>query len=504
MPRVVSQYVSDQAILGRQGAVLFLGRLTAFVFSFAVPLIVVRILDREEFGLYRQLWLVHQTVLDTLPFGLPASVMYFNARDPRESAAYTSQTFLSLVLLAVLAGGALTLWRHDVATGLNNPALAAHLPWMALVVACSMLAAAFEQVMLAAKRSATAATSTAIFETLRAACITAAITRFATVRAAMMGASVWALARVIAVATLLGRGGFLPWTPPTLDRLRAQFAYCVPFGMAAVLVGFIESVHFYWVSRRFGVSDFALYSVGFLQVPVIFIFLHSITDVTLVRITQLRAADALEEAAQVIRQATLRVCAVLFPMFVCLVLLAREIMVLLYTERFAASASIFKISVIMIPLAAMGLDYVPRAFADTGFILRVNLLRGACVVTFIALGTPFGLEGIALGTVMAAMVSKSVILWRVARLLGVGIQRTLPWRAIGVLSGASAAAGAVAWLSVTILALEGGGRALALTAVFAIAYAGALAVTGFIRWHGGPARSLWSLIALDRGVTHEN
>jgi O-antigen/teichoic acid export membrane protein len=61
----------------RQSTALLLGRGLGFVFSFAVPLILVRALDQSTFGQYKQYYLIATTAAQAGALGLPLSLFYF-------------------------------------------------------------------------------------------------------------------------------------------------------------------------------------------------------------------------------------------------------------------------------------------------------------------------------------------------------------------------------------------------------------------------------------------
>src|ERR1700735_2752761 len=47
------------------------------VFSMALPLLLVRRMDREQYGLYKQAFLLVTTAMTVLPVGVPMSAFYF-------------------------------------------------------------------------------------------------------------------------------------------------------------------------------------------------------------------------------------------------------------------------------------------------------------------------------------------------------------------------------------------------------------------------------------------
>ena len=141
-------------------------------------------------------------------------------------------------------------------------------------------------------------------------------------------------------------------------------------------------------------------------------------------------------------------------------------------ERFEASVDIFKIFLTMILLAALQLDYVPRAFADTRFILRVHVLR--LIVTAILLSVLvgwLGMIGAALSSVLALGATKALIMLRVKTLLNVALRHLLPWHQLGRITAASAMAGIVMWLIQSTWSLQMGIKLFLSAAVFSALYA---------------------------------
>ena len=88
---------------------LTFAKTAGFAFSIALPLLLVRRLDREQYGLYKQAFLVVTTAMIVLPMGVPMSAFYFLPREPTRRR----ETVLNIVLfhsaVGALACGALVL-----------------------------------------------------------------------------------------------------------------------------------------------------------------------------------------------------------------------------------------------------------------------------------------------------------------------------------------------------------------------------------------------------------
>ena len=426
---------------------LFAGRAVAFVCVFALPLVVARMFSMEEFGLYRQLLLVHITLLSVLTFGFSASLYYFVPRHlGLERSAYMSQTVMILAGLGLAGAAGLVVFKSSIARALNNPDLETYLPYLAVFTALSLVAYVLEIIMVVLKQAKLAAVTNIGSELVRAMLVIGTALATRSVLAILLAMLVWAGTRLAALLVYLRSLG-MSWSLPTRHRLFEQFRYAVPFGFALIVWTLATNLHQYVVSYLYDPALFAIYSVGCLQVPLLAIVFESVSDVTLVRVTELRQAGLLQEAAGLVGSASTKLALVLFPAFVWVATNARDVLVLLYTERFEASVPIFMVFLLMIPLAALELDYIARAFADTAFIFRINLIR--LTLSALLLGVmvaPWGLAGAAWATVLALGVTKLVTLRKLKALFGIPVSRLLPWSRLAKIFLIAGVAGAAVWL----------------------------------------------------------
>ena len=69
------------SILRRAGP-LMLARLGVAALTFAIPLVLARVLLPESYGTFKQAWLLSNTLFLVLPLGLNQSLVYFVPREP--------------------------------------------------------------------------------------------------------------------------------------------------------------------------------------------------------------------------------------------------------------------------------------------------------------------------------------------------------------------------------------------------------------------------------------
>lgn len=489
--------------LTRQMALLFLGRTAAFVFSFALPLVLARIFSAEEFGLYKQLFLIHGTLAAILTLGFSASLYYFVPRHaPREQQAYVAQTVLVLAVAGLLGAGGLIGFASEIGARLNNPALTHYLPYLAAFTVLTLVASLLETLMIVLKRAELASAASFGSELCRSAILTAAALLTHSMVALVLAALLWAAGRMALLLWYLRRLG-IDWRQrPQPARLRAQFRFALPFGLALIAWTLANNLHLYAVASVYSPALFAIYSVGCLQIPALAIVFETVSDLTLVRITELHKEGRLDDAVALLGASVTKLGLILFPVYAWFLLQARDVLLLLYTDKFAGSVEIFQVFLATIPLAALELDYIARAFADTRFILQINLIRLLLSgLLLLILMEPLGPVGAALATVVATGLTKMLTLLKLRTLFERPVIRLLPWVRLAKLAAISAvAAGAAAMAPMVTAQAPVGLRLLGSAVLFGTVYgvlvrAGDVLDEGDKQWARGVVRRLTSAMA---------
>ncbi len=440
----------------RGALVLTAGRTVGFAIAFAIPIVLARQLTQEEFGTYKYLFLLWGT-LGFLQLGMAESLYYFLPRSPDQAGRSVANALLALAGAGAGAAMLLTAMPGTLADWLGNPAVGIYLPLLGVFLALTLISAPFEIVMVARKRYALAALTYAGSDTVRALVLIVPALIWRDVRPLLIGAVVFAAARIAVMLVYLGRE-FRAGLRPERVMWRAQWAYALPFTAAVVLEVLQFNLHQYVVAARADAATFAIYSVGCMQVPLVDLIAMSAANVMMVRM-----GDSLREGTRVVplwHAAVERLSLVLVPLVVALVITAHELITTLYTAAYLPSVPIFVISTVLIALSASPVDGVLRVYAETKFLILMNVIRLAITVALIGWAFQrFGLEGAIATTVIAQVAAKAAALARMAPLLGVGLGQVMPWRSLaGIALAAAVSAAPAIWVHthVTMPPLRGG------------------------------------------------
>src|SRR5688572_7607344 len=135
---------AKQSSLTTRTLSLMLGKSLAFVFGFALPLVLVRVLSQTEFGLFKQAFLVVGTASTILPLGFSMSAYYFLPRDNERKGPIVLNIMLFNFLVGSLALIVLILRPGLIGTLFNSPALVPYAPLIGLLILIWVLSSLLE------------------------------------------------------------------------------------------------------------------------------------------------------------------------------------------------------------------------------------------------------------------------------------------------------------------------------------------------------------------------
>jgi O-antigen/teichoic acid export membrane protein len=453
---------------------LIAARAVSFALTFFIPVVLVRIFDQATFGAYKQLFLLYVVFYAIGQVGMAESLYYFIPSSLENRGKVVMNAVIVLALAGVTCVAALAARSNDVAARLGNPELAPYVLPIAVFLLFMLITAVLEICMISTKRYKLAAWTYLVSDLLRSIFLIVPALMFRSLTALLAGAIAFAALRFVYCLGYLVReyGAHLAidWT-----SLRRQLGYALPFELAIVVDTLQTNYHQYTVSHHFGVIAFATYSVGCLQIPFVELVAGPAANVMMVRMAGALTDGGRRDVLAIWRDTTRKLALVFFPLFALLLVSAREIILLLFTERYAAAIPIFMLWAAIVPLAVFQTESVLRVFALTRFILVVNVLRLVVIAGLIGASiATLGLRGAVLVTLFATAISKALSLLRALKPMDARVGDVLPWSSLAAIAAASGAAGLPAWIVKTQAHLPFAPLLFVMGSVYALSYAGLL------------------------------
>ena len=432
--------VSDSNRIARATRMLAAGRVPGLVAAFAIPLVLARVFDQTEFGTYKQLFLIYATLFGLAQLGMAESLYFFVPLAPAHAGRHVANAMVVLASIGLAGVVFLSAGADHIANWLSNPALSTHLSTLGLFLAMMLISAVLEISLISKRRTAGAATAYAASDVGRALCFVVPGALGWGVRGVLIGAALFATARLAATVFVLWRE-FRSELRVDAPVLRRQLAYALPFALA---VG-IEVLHLNWhqyaVAARFDAAAFAVYAVGCLQIPVVDLIVTSAVNVMMVEMASARERG-IGEALALWHDTIVRLAFLIFPIAAFLLLMAHDIIVVLFTSAYAASVPIFMWWSLTILASVLAADSVLRVFAQTRYLVVQNVVHLLIVATLAgAFLNYFGLTGAVLVTLFATVLVKTMAVVRISRLMSVRLSQALPWRRLATAAACAAVAG---------------------------------------------------------------
>jgi O-antigen/teichoic acid export membrane protein len=462
---------SESESVFKPALLLMSGRTLAFAATFFIPVVLARIFDPAEFGTYKQLFLVHSTIYYIAQLGMASSLYYFLPSSPHEAGRYVANSMWFLGTAGLAAFALVVVASPKLAQWMSNNALTAYLPWIGLYLFLMMLSTALEIVLISRSRYLWASASYAISDLARAAAFILPVLVFRQLRWLLWGAVAVAFVRVV-VTLFYFRREFRGTFTPDRALLKRQLAYALPFAAAVLVETLQSSLPQYAVSYLFDPATFAIFAVGCLQIPLVDFAASPTSDVMMVKMQERLAEGRKLAVLKIWHDTTWKLALLFFPLFAFCVVAARQIIVLLFTAKYAASVPIFMAWSTVILLTTFQVDGVMRVFAQTWFLLALNVMRLVMIAGLIKWSlSEFHLVGPVLVIVLATLVFKAAALARMKTLLQIGTANLLPWRSLAALLCTVAVAAAVALAVKSQIHVSTVPLLLATAAAYALTYA---------------------------------
>ena len=393
-------------------------------------MVLVRILSQSDYGTYQQMILISSVAIGLMTLGLPTSIYYFYNNVPTDRiSALIVQTSVMLGIAGAIATATIVLAATSIADGMNNVSMGSLLQIYAISIAF-MIASEHSVHFMIAQGKYKLSVAFEIGETfIRVLVLLAPLWLGYGFIGLIGGIVAYAILRFFVRMTyLFYRSGvnYTGWSRFLFPM--DQLGYSIPIALGSLVSLTGGTINRGVLATSVTPAQYAIYSVGALEIPLDVIFQSSVANVLRASLPPLVRDGNLKEVVRIIREAVRKLSIIVLPSFVFLFGYSHEFITLLFTSRYEESVEIFRIYLWLVPLHMFILSPIPHVFGKTRVNLYIILLVST---TLIFLSYPmfkwFGLYGPALASVITQYLG--VILYFVVtlRLLNTTLVRLLPF-----------------------------------------------------------------------------
>ena len=420
----------------------------AVLLNIGLPILLVRLLTRTEYGVYKEAFLFVGTAANVATFGVGMSAFYFMPRHPERGG----QIALNILVYNFVAGWipliVLAFYPQLLKSLFRTSALAPLAMLLGILVLLTLTSSLVQQVPTALQDVRYSTIFIVGTQFTRALLVAGAAILFRSIESLIVATI---LSQLLAAALLFWYlHDRFPrfWTHFDWQFFKEQLAYALPYGAFGLLWVIQKDLDNYFVSASLGPGDYAIYAVGWLDVPLISLVLESVVSVMIVRVSTLQQENRKADIRYITAAATNRLSAMQFPLFMLLLVAGHDLIVLFYTKAYEKSANIFLISILLLPLSVFLLDPIVRAYKGLRnflLVVRITIFVGLFCVLFPVI-RHFGMMGAAIAAVAAQALERIVIAWRAAKAVDATIKDVGLYRDLFKVTGVTIAAGLIAYM----------------------------------------------------------
>jgi O-antigen/teichoic acid export membrane protein len=420
-----------------------------FIVATAMPIVLAHRLSLNEFGNYKQLFVLLTSAANLLPLGMQMSTFYFlpRAKDQVEKGRVVFGILLYYAIITGIAGACFVVAPSLVTSLFHNDALGPIGRLIGVTIIFYVTSLLFESVAVANGESQIGAAVIVGSNLLRTTVILLAAVLWGNVEAIAWGTLGFSILQSGLLITYLESRfpGF--WRRFDWRHLWDQLSYAIPLGAAGFLWSLQMDLHNYFVSHHFGPVKFAIYAQGVFQLPLIGILADSVASVLIPRVSALEKEDGRREIVDLTVKVMRSLSAAYLPIFAFLLVMAKELVVLLFSTKFLESVPIFRVNLLFLPLSILMVDPVMRAYREQRFwMLKLNIIVLVALTVVLQLGiSTFGLIGTITCVVAAQYISRFVLLGHVGKFLHLQWSDGRKLRDVGKIAIASAGAAMVSF-----------------------------------------------------------
>ncbi len=415
--------------LSKQAGLLSLADFTRFFIKTVIGIALARLLSPADLGSYRQLFLIYGTLSGILMLGFPQSMLYFlpKAGSDHEIKRLVSRTLNVISLLALLCGLIIFFSRDLIANSFNNPDLSRLLIVYSIYPIFIFVTQLYSSVMLGLKEPLKSARFT-IFAIICDLLLVLGVAFFSRdIRLIVWAVVVSAFIQWLWASLCLRKftGSF---SRTNFAGFKAQLNYTIPLGLSLLIGVLSVQLDKLMISGFFKPEQFAVFSLGAMELPLIGILINSVNAILLPNMSSID-----REQMSAIYSASIRKNAIIiFPLATVFYIFATEFMVFIYGSIYAEAAVYFRIYLMILPLRVATYGIVFQALGKTRLVMMDSILMLIMnAILNLILIRIYGMTGAAIATVIVSWLIVAVYLFQMHFYLKLKLLRLFPlWRLI--------------------------------------------------------------------------
>lgn len=433
---------------------LSLGRGLNTAVHVAFGMVVARVLTMHDLATYRQTMLAYNFAMPILTLGIPSAMYYFLAGAKERQRGIILDNMALLLFMASVFTAFLLFGGTDLlAKRFNNPDLQHTLRWFVFYPLLTFPSMGLTAVLIINERVGLSVVLNFVlnFMLTIALLISCIVTRSYVwplyMKIAFSG--VTTVVMVVAAFSIV-REGF-DW--PRIRKMWEVLKFAAPLGFAGMLGSISMQLASVIVSSMSMPEEFAVYSTGAQEVPLVGMITSAIATIILADMAKYCKEGKLTDALNLFRKAATASAVVLFPVMSFLLVAAKDFIVFMFSSKYIGSVPPFVAFLMLLPARIVVYQSAYVALGKTNAVFWRTLISLLFMIPFVYVGVRlWGPFGAAIGTVA------SIYVWNIpynliylARQFGCSPLYFFPWKKLAMISAVSIVSALVSFVPITVM-----------------------------------------------------
>lgn len=385
-------------------ATLISGRIITTGSTMILFIIAVRILNKTDFSTFSQSILTYRFMVPFLSLGAPAALLFFIPVHEERSRAVLLETQLMLIVLGGLFSVFLLTVGGDFLAGqFGNPDLKTAIPYFALYPLFMLPMVVFGACMTACNQVSRFFAYNAMFRVLFLILVPAALMTWRTPEAGLLALTVSAGVTFIPGITLMFQAcGPTRWRPGFLS-IHKTLTFSFPVMISNCLGRVQLELDKVFVASYCSPEAFAPFVVAAQNLPFIPVLLGPVSSILRVDMAVFIKEKRMEDATRLWQSAFIKVAAIMYPVSIFLMLSAKDIIPLVFTDAYRESILPFQLYMLLPLLRSANFSSIALASGQSRlitFILSITV-AGGIILNFL-LTPAYGVIGATTATLITA------------------------------------------------------------------------------------------------------
>jgi len=417
--------------LKEQVGYLFSGKVIALGIQFLMPVVLVRLIDKSDYGAYLQFILIGQFLCTVLTFALPTSLYFFYPNAKEKLYQLISQTYFLILAISILFIPIYLIFGNYLVVFFDDLQFNSLYYALGIYVFVRTMCLLLEHLFIVEQKSNHVIYYNVLYTSARVSFLIGAFLIFGSILAMFWALVILHFITSVYLIFYLKKNYSLSLKIRDWKRsyFKSQMKYIYPLALGAIVNNIGKRADKFILSMYFAASDFAIYSIANLKIPIVNILFPSVSNVIVPQISKYHHDGNYIEVKNLWHKMINGLFTISAPFVVFFFVIAKPLIIFLYTEDYVEAVPIYRIILLTIFTLTLRGTAVLMAFGKTKFIfitqLTTMILNIAGAYVFINL---FGILGAAFSLIFVAAIREFMLIFKTKRLLGLSFNNWLPWK----------------------------------------------------------------------------